>query len=291
MFESLYEVSATLALGGFFLFGTLVIIEIGKRDVLKTFLNTYYIPQFFAASLGFSLTFIAGVFLEVLSDDVAENFTILFQPIGTEQKIRTQALLSTPGLDNRLRYHGEYIRYARCVLTAEEVASVEKYVKNHPNPGLAELSKSTPNCAEKLVNDLFYEAKNRVYQDKNYFSDLSELERRIKFLRGVALACFLLLISLIGVGLYRIVSSKKRYWEVTIPITIVLITLYASARYAYTQEAKTFAKKVFGYYLVVECTKTPEEAFKIGEAKMSLSPSNQGQQQLRLIRSEAFPAH
>jgi hypothetical protein len=269
MFESLYEVSATLALGGFFIFGTLIIIEIGKRDVLKKFLNTYYIPHFFAASLGFSLTFIAGVFFEVTSDDVAERFTFLFQPIGTEQKIRTQALLNTPGLDNRLRSHGKYIRYARCVLTAEEMKSIEQCIKAHPNPGLAELSKSTPNCAEKLVNELFYEAKNRVYQDANYFSDLSELGRRIKFLRGVALACFLLLLALIGVGVYRIVSSKKRYWEITIPIAVILLALYASARYAYTQEAKTFAKKVFGYYLAMECTKNPGEIIKTDEAIVS----------------------
>ena len=158
MFESLYEVSATMALGGFFLFGLLIIVEVGRRDVIRTFLVNYQIPKFFATWLGFSLTFILGVFLEDLSDDAVEGLPF-FQPLGVESSIKTHALLKTPGLDSRLRIHRAYRRYARCVLKDDEVTRLRKYLDSHPYSTMAEFSQLNPLRIEHLVTNLFYEAK------------------------------------------------------------------------------------------------------------------------------------
>ena len=256
MLESLYEVSATLALGGFFLFGLLIIVEVGRKDVIRTFLNNYQIPKFFATWLGFSMTFILGVFLEELSDRAVEGIPF-FQPLGVERSIKTHALLKTPGLDSRLRIHRAYRRYARCVLTDDDVDSLRRYLDSNPYATLADFSELDRLRIEHLVTNLFYEAKNIVYKEGTYYKELSEIERRIKFVRGFALGCFLLFCALIFVGFIRVVTSKHKLLSVTVPTAILLIILFFAARYTYTKQEESYTKKTFGYFLVIDSAMSP----------------------------------
>jgi hypothetical protein len=257
MFESLYEVSSTLALGGFFLFGLLVIVEVGRKDVIKTFLNTYQIPKFFATWLGFSMTFISGVFLEDMSDRTVERLPVLFQPLGVEKRIKVHALLGTQGLDSRLRTHRAYRRYARCVLTDDEVVRLREYLESNPYATLAEFSELDPLRIEHLVANLFYEAKNMVYKEGTYFKELSEIERRIKFLRGFALACLLLFIALAAACIFRLVTTKHKLFSVTVPAAILLLILFFVARYTYTRQEEGYTKRIFGYFLVLDSAMSP----------------------------------
>ena len=280
MFESFYEVSATLALGGFFLFGLLVIVEIGRKDVINTFLNTYQIPKFFATWLGFSMTFISGVFLEDLSDRAVERLPILFQPLGVESTIKAHALLETQGLDSRLRAHRAYRRYARCVLTDYEVMRLRKYLESKPYATLAEFSELNPLRIELLVTNLFYQAKNMVYKESTYYTELSEIERRIKFLRGFGLACILLFIALLAACFVRIVTSKHRIFWVTMPTAILLLILFFVARYTYTKQEESYTKRIFGYFLVLDKEMSP-----------FMNPSREDLEKITQTHNERMKSH
>jgi hypothetical protein len=283
MLESLYEVSATLALGGFFLFGLLVIVEVGKKEVISTFLNTYQIPKFFATWLGFSLTFISGVFLEEMSDRAVERLPFLFQPLGVEERIKAHAILETRGLDSRLRAHRAYRRYAPCVLNDEEVKRIEKYLDSEPGATLAEFSEFDQTRIEHLVANLFYEAKNTVYQEATYFEELSEIERRIKFLRGFALACFLLFFFIVVVGSIRALTKKRKLFSVTIPAAILLLILFLAARYTYTKQEEGYTKRIFGYFLVIDKNMSPFMNPNI-ENKATIEPSGIKKQNFQNVK-------
>ena len=99
--------------------------------------------------------------------------------------------------------------------------------------------------------------KNNVYKVDTYYQELSEIERRIKFVRGFALACFLLFNALIVVGIYRIVTSKRKLLSVTVPGAILLIILFLLARYTYTSQEESYTKKTFGYFLVIDRAMSP----------------------------------
>jgi hypothetical protein len=232
-------------------------VEVGRQDVIQKFLSTYQIPKFFATWLGFSMTFISGVFLEDLSDRAVERLPVLFQPLGVEKRIKANALLGTRGLDSRLRTHRAYRRYARCVLTDSEVNQLKNYFDSNPDAPLGNFSDLAPQRIEHLVANLFYEAKNIVYKEDTYFEELSEIERRIKFLRGFALACFLLFIALAVACVFRIITSKEKLFAVTVPAAIILVVMFFIARYTYTRQEEGYTKRIFGYFLVLDGKMSP----------------------------------
>jgi hypothetical protein len=190
--------------------------------------------------------------MEDVSDCALERIPFLFQPLGIKKRIKANALFKTPGLDVRLRTHRAYRRYARCVLNADEVRLLKAYLDAKPYATLAEFTGLDPLRIEHLIADLFYEAKNIVSRESTYYKELSEVERRIKFLRGFALACFLLLNALVLVSLFRITSNRGELCSITIPAAVLLLILFFAARFTYIQQKESYTKMIFEYFLVMD---------------------------------------
>lgn len=125
-----------------------------------------------------------------------------------------------------------------------------------------------PSHAEiaESIKRLYYFAKNKVYENRNYYEELKRIETRLEFSRAISLIAFLYfagsliaLVLFILVRAWRLLMSKlKRRKQVTIgqlfwemlkysAVIVILFALCFFSVWGYARESDEFNKRAFGY--------------------------------------------
>ena len=119
------------------------------------------------------------------------------------------------------------------------------------------------------VNEMYYNAKNKVFGHENYHQELSEIQDRISFSRSLALLCFVffslhcaLFLLFAGVAFknwktHRISDMDLGRVKPLGSLAVVYVLGMCLAAMAYRSESDNFNKRVFGYY--ISLTHTAEE--------------------------------
>lgn len=151
---------------------------------------------------------------------------------------------------------------------------------------------------------IYYNAKNKVYTEDNYFKELMDIQHRVDFIRSLALSSRLLLVATLIIYLIlrlkltnsTLVNKVKRLFPVSqdqtgeaddhdkgrskplnriiVPFIILMVFIIFTC-YTYKHEKKEFNKRVFGYYLsLVKSEKDKEGASKKTQITISTKQKN-----------------
>jgi hypothetical protein len=136
---------------------------------------------------------------------------------------------------------------------------------------------------EWLATRVYYPAKNRVYQEGNYYEELAAIQKRIDFARSITLIAATLFIAMFAIAAVKLLawlvfsthrvlkdevwslpplnlSSKRRWAAIAVNLSMswtlrVLLgggvlagTLYACSLFSYHAEEMEFNRRTFGYY-------------------------------------------
>ena len=113
-------------------------------------------------------------------------------------------------------------------------------------------------CVEQ-VNNAFYKAKNSVYQNDNYFSELGAIETRKNFMLAMMADLLFLMSAHLLLGLAYVVRKRWRKEPLTFSIRSSRQRLYVAillaygimfycANLGYQVESSSYNSRVFGYY-------------------------------------------
>ena len=222
---SLNDVFFTVAAG----LVALVAIYIPLHLFNKTWLD-WIIEHFFSSSFMGLITVITfgfsfGMFIENMSDDYTDPVSYWFEgENGTRRSVlfKNDGLLTDLGrslYDNgQLQRHGLY---------------------NNPD-------------TSSVISQLYYTAKNTVYQHSNYFEELQLIQKRIDFSRAMvlmsALAVILSGIPCVIIYSIKTQSSNERSSKVVFSPYLICILACISSSRNFVHEEKEFNKRVFGYF-------------------------------------------
>lgn len=210
----------------------------------------------------FGLTMVAiiysfGVAVEHLSDRWTDNskqfiFWIPFRPVAGDAMIRAKAFV---------RVYNPEIRKGLSKEESDLSRKVKKCLKN------IEVKLSSNECEALIdrVNVKYYHAKNVVYRDNNYFTELQGIQRRIDFVRTLTFTSTILIISfIIGILVSCIPYLSKKeshsnnpffqHWEKLhkkrlFSFIVLIIIAWFLSIFAWEHEEYQFDLRSFGYYL------------------------------------------
>jgi hypothetical protein len=122
-------------------------------------------------------------------------------------------------------------------------------------PQRADATSKTPRFA-KVDDDIaavFYFAKNRVYNTKHYFEELSRIQARLEFSSTIATISLIfvfvaLLSGVVAIPLTRQKGDIATRLKNVAGVIAVFTGIYVLGYVAYVHESEEFNKRVFGYY-------------------------------------------
>lgn len=129
------------------------------------------------------------------------------------------------------------------------------------------------------VNEMYYNAKNKVFGHENYHRELSEIQDRISFSRSLALLCFVffslhcaLFLLLGGVAIknwdsHRVSDMDLGRVKPLGSLAVVYVLGVCLAAMAYRSESDNFNKRVFGYYISLTHSTGENPGSQIDKAK------------------------
>lgn len=109
------------------------------------------------------------------------------------------------------------------------------------------------------VRRLWYNAKNRVYREHEYYEEIERMESRLDFSRTITVVSLLAVFASVAfIFIGEIVALLNRRGR-EIPLakswrraswlrTLIFLLIYCCATIAYTRESLEINKRVFGYY-------------------------------------------
>lgn len=133
-----------------------------------------------------------------------------------------------------------------------------------------------------LVNSVYYQAKNTVYREDNYFKELGLIQNRIDFARSLSVISVLFVLTTLTFFVMTVVKilylsftsgDDKRSKIPTLTISTAILSMvfagvFLAARDAYAAEEAEFDRRVFGYYASMK----QEQASKEAAAKSATTP-------------------
>lgn len=271
----LSEFVGTLCIGGGIILGLAILIRafvgvelvsIVERLDGKLLGNTFVLTM---------AAFALGMVAEDASDHYVDTDGQFLQKtlgFATESEIRTGVLLGRSGeiisrASDASAKEAEWQNLARAyanlgLFSAQDPefgTKIEQAIKSKSklihSPDLNKLIRIT-------VNGVYYQAKNTVYREDNYFKELGLIQNRIDFARSLSVLSVLFVI--ITIAFFFMAVAKIFYAKLlkregafskipaltasaTILIT-VFIGVFLVARDAYAAEEAEFDRRVFGYY-------------------------------------------
>jgi len=117
-----------------------------------------------------------------------------------------------------------------------------------------------------LVNRIFYNAKNIVYQNDNYFTELGAIEMRKNFVLAILFDFMLLATAHLLLGVVYLARKKYKkmplelcHWNARGMFYIGFLATYTVMFYcallAYRVESASYNSRVFGYYATIAIQK------------------------------------
>lgn len=245
------------------------------NDVVKSSFMGDFSKWFFGLIM-VSVIYSFGVTIEHLSDKWTDNsrqfiFWIHFPPIPGDKIIRAKAFKRVnPNMP-------------------EKEVNLSKEVEKH----LEESDIEECEALVKRIDMRYYRAKNRVYRNNNYFTELQGIQRRIDFMRALMFTSIASIISiLIGLILSLIphLTSKnfgsrnpfiqhcKKLHKIQLIILFVIMTVFwFLTSFTWEHEEEQFDLRVFGYYNSLTNLQTIDDvALSNSDAKIDYSTFGKG---------------
>lgn len=252
---TLNEAAHTIATGLVFLFGLGVAIHIVSRHLVRRtrvlLAKLSLGDRWIFAVVAIIVAFLIGMAAENLSDRSVTE---------AESGLRAAVLFTD---DGRLTSLGRDL-YDKDALDAHGMAGA-----------------SDSDAVITALNSLYFQAKNKVFQDPNYFRELSLIQARINFARSLALvAGVLLFLALIGVvatvarylnGVPALAPKNQRLALRAVIALVFSWVLCALTLSSFCREEDEFNERVFGYYnTILAGQSSPSPVYKAPE-KLPLS--------------------
>jgi len=264
----LKHLGQTLAIGGLAVYGVLFLVRVCRTDLVPKFFGaTEDKFQLQQTAVYLALIFGAGILLEDVSKNfVAERpgwFVSPFQKLlGTDKDLRFSSLFShqtyTNGVE-RLLPSALLCETLQAppphAAVAAHYNTVKRYVTNLSDSPAIDLPSAAELASLKdAINNIYYDAKNRVYRQDNYFSELSDMANRLHFTRAFAFLCYVFATIYAIFGLWCFAPRLRSRLGVSRPEQnkiLILAVIYISgalvSRMAYRSEHVSYDLRVFGY--------------------------------------------
>lgn len=280
-------------------------VPVGSSDVAKWFIGLICVAAIY----------VVGISLEYSSDCLTDNdqyavFTLPCRPVPGDKVIR--------GLSFARIYDPRYHNYApndelgtlatnlgpcnkdyRTYKRGNGLTNCENWIAQaskdwsqiHFIPILGSNYSLSDACKNYLskAGEKYYQAKNTVFSDSNYYNELKSIERRIDFLRSNILIglgfswLFVLAIVLKAISLLpaprrhvlRFFARHWRHWRMFSPSKIVILMVLAiifwmNMASAWFQEELEFDNRAFGYFLDHFSGKTGSESARDKQLEYSV---------------------
>lgn len=290
----LKNIGQTLAIGGFTIFGLFHLISLCKASWKSKLTSLFTGDQKFPrATMLLALIFVVGMLVE----DISKNFTaerwsvakIFYIPFDTDKQLLLRSLFEVDSSSEQyiLRPKPLYVdlmsvEHDNLYFTnhSKKIIDIQK-AENPIDIQKAENSKAfligsfkvdrksvdnEDGALRVAVSGMFYAAKNRVYMDGNYFSELREIVARINFARSIIFICLLyfvgyllaLLIWFLAWMKFRFLPDKLdfKFFHSLLAVNVRLVSLFllaylvgaVLAGIAFRSESRENNQRVLGYY-------------------------------------------
>lgn len=277
---ALKDLGQTLAVGMFAVFGLVYSVTLfsasWKQRVVNTLTGRHKLHQ---TGMILALVFATGVLIE----DLSKNYTaervdddILFKissavfnfVVDTDRDLRLRSFVSVHNSAN------DYLEFSPAPVyeslmsfdhTDERFTRNKNALTNIPSTG-CRLEREQKKCRRvegetrinhqaNLINQMYYDAKNRVYQESTYFTELQEIEKRLNFARSLTFLCLGYAIIFLGLLAASYVPSKNEFCiklnqkQRVIFFILCVYTLGTFlAKESFRSETINYNLRVFGYY-------------------------------------------
>jgi hypothetical protein len=306
--QNIKDFSATVVVGAFFVMGSIIILKWLLQKRLFSFkgFNSKEAPTLLAIFL-LALCYISGMFLEFTSDYAIggsskkqDIIRCLLMPLYPEEAdLKVEVLFENDSCSNltdlgkavvKVNLFSKYgeRRYR------EKIEKLENKIESNPNVNLRCLIKRTYGGTRflQILKDttfnIYYNGKNAVYREENYFKELMDIQQRIYFIRSIGLGSWLMAILLIVGNLVLILclpinllfpklfsglfewlkpsrilkykNEKKRNIALTkkiiirsvIPLIFLIGLYYFITMPTFKHEEIQFNKRIFGYFIKLD---------------------------------------
>ncbi|MBK7706470.1 MAG: hypothetical protein IPJ30_11995 [Acidobacteria bacterium] len=264
------EVTTTLVIGGYLLFGLEFLLYIYLRSGAALFLlrilKRNRITQYAMIIPGIVLCFSFGMLLETMSDKYADEDTFLQSWLyswisDTDDTIKRDALFSMGD--------GSFLIEAARAGILDKFEGGEQFKSEllSANPDWAEMKQKHKSTAVRM----YYHAKNVVYKEQTYFSELQKIQMRIDFSRSfsfvsllLAISAFATLIKICWRNRVKVLQADRRINAIkvlTISLAILMISFFVGAR-SYADEERNFDRRTFGYFASLQILEANSNAKK-----------------------------
>lgn len=221
-------------------------------------------------------SFGVGMIAEDLSNKFVDTGSNWFVLLPGEDNIRTEVLLGEPcqgkiaplGADAADR--GLLARYG-----GPSGDATEQFILTGNTTALC---RTFHGPAHRAANALYYQSKNRVFDEDTYFAELTKVQTRIDFARSLALLTAALAFVLVVGAAVRIArrrSSPPPYERMLLAFG-VLALVFLTSRYAYAREEREFDLRAYGYYLSSQDPPTRGDTTAMAAGISGLAPAGPG---------------
>lgn len=216
---------------------------------------------FLGAAVGLALVLALGLIVENLSKSIVGNpppFSAqVWKPISwvlpTDRQLRSDQVIRVDGNQWKLVRIGKGLaRSGAFAMHAPNDIGTSMDQSVH-SPDHARSVSITQ--AMRAAEQVYYAAKNTLYQDDNYFIELRAIEHRVAFARSLCFVSILGVLASLGCYLRRLlrhdtlerhIRRASRYKLVM--LTLAFVTATAAGRAVYLAEQFNYNVRIYGYY-------------------------------------------
>ena len=283
----LMQFGQTLAVGAFTMLGLWLIIKVFNKNILSTFISGGNFEPIKIALNGIILAFLfsIGIILENYSKHVAAErnppninvryvlglnlepdnetrFAALFERESKNtasflQKINGNSIVKwkRSSLYDRLDRNNYFDSLASPII-GQKIQSLVEAIFSSTMDSFIVIQGDIKKNLNNYCNELYYNAKDRVYLEPNYFQELSTISMRMDFLRSFILLTTImfylcLIASTMGWAIQAVFPEAERQRRLNTLFTFLMLCILLSfiLPAAYTAECSNYNRRVFGYHL------------------------------------------
>lgn len=200
---------------------------------------------------------VSDVFTWVLDSKRELRFRSMFEATETKDGISIRSRNVYKTISQSFAEADDNQSVVRRINSVNEIIPPDDTPKFLSNSGVAPL---TANTLQDRLDEFFFLAKNRVFQNDNYNHELRDMERRIMFIRSTTFVAIIagfvyslfFITSLIPIVARTAHVTKKE--QVRLLILILLDVLFVwFLSIAYESSSTEYNLRVFGYYRSLIC--------------------------------------
>jgi hypothetical protein len=300
--QNIKDFSTTVVVGAFFVIGSILILNLlrQKRLFSRKEFNPKETPTLLAIFL-LAVCYFSGMFLEITSDyAIKDSSYILPMPFfPLEDNLKVEVLFHNNSCYDPTPLGWEVFKanlFSKCGEKGygEKLEKLEDEIKSEPKNenrrdiiGRYVVNQNLQQILKETTFNIYYEGKNAVYREENYFKELMHIQQRIDFIRAIGMGsgilAFLLIIGnilliiclLINLhspkllsGLFKWLNPSyglnnqnekkenkvlvKKISKRSVIILIILIGIYFITFPIFTFEEGQFNKRIFGYFIKLD---------------------------------------